>query len=116
MKPLDTDVAKAAGGQGRSLDAGLRPESGMCVGPSLPGLRFAASALPLLPDIELLDYVRSSARLLELPLDEAQVQRVATQLARTKVMAAALQALPLAPGDELAEIYRPAPFPDEDSA
>ena len=69
-----------------------------------------------LPDTELLDYVRSSARLLELPLDEAQVQRVAAHLARTKAMVAALQALPLAPGDELAEIYRPAPFPDEDPA
>jgi hypothetical protein len=116
MKPLDTDVAKAAGGQGRSLDAGRRPESGMCVGPSLPGLLFAASGPPSLPDTELIDYVRSSARLLELPLDEAQVKRVATHLTRTKAMAAALQALPLAPGDELAEIYRPAPFPDEDPA
>ena len=68
-----------------------------------------------LPDPELIDYVRTSARLLELPLDDAQVQRVAEHLARTKAMVAALQALPLAPGDELAEIYRPAPFPEQDS-
>jgi hypothetical protein len=59
-------------------------------------------------------YVRATAMMLDLPLDAAQVQRVATHLARTKVMAGALAALPLAPEDEPTEIFCPAPFPTEE--
>ena len=61
------------------------------------------------------DYVRSAARLLDLPLDEAQVARVAGHLARTRNMAAVLRDAPLADALEPAEIYSPAPFPAEDA-
>ena len=62
------------------------------------------------------DYVRSAARLLDLPLDEAQVQRVAAHLARTRAMAALLRDAALADDLEPAGIYCPAPFPDVDAA
>ena len=62
------------------------------------------------------DYVRSTARFLDLPLDDAQVERVAAHLARTKALVALLRDTPLAPEDEPAELFRPAPFPDEDPA
>lgn len=61
----------------------------------------------------IVDYVRSTARFLELPLDEAQVQRVSVHLARTRMMVAELATAELAPEDELAEMFRPAPFPSE---
>lgn len=60
-------------------------------------------------DIE--PYVRSAAQLAALPLDDAQVQRVAVHLARTKLLADSLLAVPLPPETEPAEVYRPAPFP-----
>ena len=63
---------------------------------------------------EVTDYVRSAARFLDLPLQEAQLERVATHLARTQAMVALLRDAPLAPEDEPAELFRPAPFPDED--
>ena len=65
---------------------------------------------------DIADYVRSTARLLELPLDAAQVERVAMHLARTKAMVGLLRDAPLAPEDEPAELFRPAPFPAEDAA
>jgi hypothetical protein len=58
-----------------------------------------------------LDHVRASARFLGLPLDEDRLMRVAVHLERTRLMVAELQALPLHPELEPAEIYRPAPFP-----
>jgi hypothetical protein len=61
------------------------------------------------PEIE--DYVRSTARFLALPLDDGQVQRVAAHLARTKLLADSLAAVPLEPELEPPEIYCPAPFP-----
>jgi hypothetical protein len=64
---------------------------------------------------DVIDYVRSSARLLELPLTEAQVERVALHLARTRAIAALLRDVPLASHDEIAEVFRPAPFPAEDA-
>jgi hypothetical protein len=63
------------------------------------------------PAPDTLSYVRHAARALGLNLDEAAVARVATHFERTQVMAAWLDAVPLTPEDELAEIYRPAPFP-----
>ncbi len=63
---------------------------------------------------EIQDYVRATARFLALPLDEAQVERVAEHLARTQAMVAALQAAPLHPELEPAQIYCPAPFPPDD--
>jgi hypothetical protein len=62
-------------------------------------------------DDEVLAYVKASAVALALPLDEARAMRVAVNLARTAAMAALLDAVPLDPHDELAEIYSPAPFP-----
>jgi len=63
------------------------------------------------PSQATLDHVRASARFLDLPLDEARLQRVAVHLERTRRLVADLQALPLHPDLEPAEIYRPAPFP-----
>lgn len=62
---------------------------------------------------QVLAYVRASAALLALPLDEARAQAVAVHLGRTAAMARLLGEQSLAPEDELAEIYRPAPFPPE---
>lgn len=56
-------------------------------------------------------YVRSAAQLAALPLDDAQVQRVAVHLARTKALSDSLLAVPLPEETEPAEVYRPAPFP-----
>jgi hypothetical protein len=56
-------------------------------------------------------YVRVVAPLMELQLDDAQVLRISQHLQRTAAMAAQLQAVPLSPADELAEIYSPAPYP-----
>ncbi len=61
------------------------------------------------------DYVRVTAQFLNLPLDEGQVGRVASHLVRTRAMAAMLQNLPIDAHVELAEIYRPAPFPQDDA-
>lgn len=63
---------------------------------------------------EVQDYVRATARFLALPLDEAQVARVAVHLGRTQAMVAALKDAPLHPELEPAEIYCPAPFPSGD--
>ena len=59
---------------------------------------------------DVLDYVTAAARVVGLPLDAAQAQRVATHLKRTADMAALLDAFPLHDEDELVEIYCPAPF------
>ena len=56
-------------------------------------------------------YVRSAAQMASLPLADAQVQRVAVHLARTKALADSLLAMPLPEETEPAEVYRPAPFP-----
>ncbi|RYX94526.1 MAG: DUF4089 domain-containing protein [Comamonadaceae bacterium] len=62
-------------------------------------------------EAEALAYVKASAAALALPLDDARAARVAVNLARTAAMASLLEDMPLAPHDELAEIFRPAPFP-----
>ena len=59
---------------------------------------------------DLLAYVKSSAALLALPLEEARAQRVAEHLQRTAGLAAQLQAFELPVEAEPAELYRPAPF------
>lgn len=63
---------------------------------------------------EIQDYVRATARILALPLDDSRVERVAAHLARTQAMVALLQDVPLHPDLEPAEIYCPAPFPPGD--
>jgi len=68
-----------------------------------------------IPD-PVVDYVRAAAMMLDLPLDAAQVQRVAQHLARTRLLADTLAAVPLAPHDEPPEIFCPAPFPAKEDA
>ena len=65
---------------------------------------------------QVLAYVRAAAALAALPLDEQRVQAVALHLGRTAALARLLDAARLAPDDEPAEVYRPAPFPSEDAA
>jgi len=54
-----------------------------------------------------LAYVRASAAMLRLPLDDEQVVRVAAHLQRTAAMAQQLDQLSMPPELELAEIFRP---------
>jgi hypothetical protein len=63
-----------------------------------------------MPHIPLLDYVKATAALLDLPLDAAQALRVAAHLERTAGMAVLLDLCDLRPEDEPAEIFCPAPF------
>lgn len=65
---------------------------------------------------QVLQYVKASALAIGLPLDEARARAVAQHFGRTVAIARVLDTTPLAPEHELAEIYRPAPFPGEDAA
>ena len=60
---------------------------------------------------QVLAYVKASATLQGLPLDDARARAVAVHLARTAHLASLLENTPLAPEHELAEIYRPLAFP-----
>lgn len=62
-------------------------------------------------DDDVLAYVKASAALQGLPLDEARAGRVAAHLARTAQLARLLDEAPMAVHDEPAEIYKPLPFP-----
>jgi hypothetical protein len=64
-------------------------------------------------DPEMLAYVTAAARLVGLPLDASRAPSVAMHLGRTAAMAQALESAALAPDDEPAEVYCPAPFPPE---
>jgi hypothetical protein len=61
-------------------------------------------------DDEVLGYVKVTASMLSLTLDEARVQRVAGHLSRTAALAKLLDDAPVGVDVELAEIYKPAPF------
>lgn len=61
-------------------------------------------------DEQTLALVRANAVAMKLPLDDAQALRVAVHLQRTAAMAAVLEGCPLAPHDEPAELFHPAPF------
>lgn len=61
-------------------------------------------------EAQTLNYVKAAAVAVGLPLDEAQAVRVAVHLQRTAGLAATLEDIPLAPHDEPAELFRPAPF------
>jgi hypothetical protein len=61
-------------------------------------------------EAQTLAYVRAAAVAVALPLGDEQAQRVATHLQRTAGLAALLDSFELAPHDEPAEIYCPAPF------
>jgi hypothetical protein len=63
-----------------------------------------------------LQYVKTTAELLMLPLEDAQAARVAVFLQRTAAMVSLLDSAGLTAHDELAEIYCPAPFPPGDPA
>lgn len=65
---------------------------------------------------EVLAYVQAAARMVDLPLDAQRAQAVALHLGRTAALAKLLEKAPIAPEDELAEVYCPAPFPREDAA
>ncbi|MBC5763679.1 DUF4089 domain-containing protein [Ramlibacter albus] len=65
---------------------------------------------------DVLAYVRAAAQALQLPLDDERAKAVALHFGRTVGIARVLDNAPLAPESELAEIYRPAPFPPEDAA
>mgnify|MGYP000932230116 CR=1 FL=1 len=67
-------------------------------------------------EAQVLAYVQAASVALDLPLDAARAQAVAGHLARTAGLAQLLEQVPLSPEDELAEIYRPAPFPAQDPA
>ena len=58
-----------------------------------------------------LQYVKTTAELLMLSLEDAQAARVAVHLQRTAAMVSLLDSAGLDAHDELAEIYCPAPFP-----
>ncbi len=62
---------------------------------------------------DILAYVKASAKLLALPLDDERAQRVSQHMERTAGLARLLETKVLSPEDELAEIYCPAPFADE---
>jgi hypothetical protein len=66
-------------------------------------------------DDEVLAYVKSAARLQGLPLTEERARAVAAHFARTIAIARVLEQAPLAPEDEPAQLYLPAPFPAEDA-
>lgn len=66
-------------------------------------------------ETEVLAYVKAAARLQGLPLDDGRAQAVAAHFARTVAIARVLEGAPLAPDQELAEIYQPAPFPADDA-
>ena len=62
-------------------------------------------------EADVLNYVKAAAQAVGIPLDEARASAVAAHLGRTVAMARLLDATDLAPEQELAEIFRPAPFP-----
>lgn len=61
-------------------------------------------------EAQTLAFVQAAAVAVDLPLSDAQAQRVAVHLQRTAGLAALLDGFELAPHDEPAEIYCPAPF------
>ena len=67
-------------------------------------------------DVLSLQYVKTTAALFMLPLEDAQVARVAVFLQRTAAVVTLLDSAGLSAHDELAEIYCPAPFPSCDPA
>lgn len=62
-------------------------------------------------EAQTLDYVKAAAVALGLRLDAGRARAVAQHLERTAAMAALLANAELAPEQEPAEIFSPAPFP-----
>jgi hypothetical protein len=65
-------------------------------------------------EADVLTYVKAAAQAVGLQLDPARAQAVAVHFGRTLAIARLLDNAPLAPEQELAEIFRAAPFPAED--
>ena len=61
-------------------------------------------------EADVMNYVKSTAALLGIPMDAARALSVASHLQRTVAMAALLDAANLSVDDELAEIYCPVAF------
>lgn len=61
-------------------------------------------------DTNLIEYVKASASLHGVPLDDQRASAVAAHLGRTAELAQLLNDLPLHADDELVEIYCPAAF------
>lgn len=61
-------------------------------------------------EAQTLAFVQAAAVAVDLPLGASQAQRVAAHLQRTAALATLLDGFGLAPHDEPAEIYCPAPF------
>ena len=61
-----------------------------------------------------MNYVHSTATLLDIPVDDERARRVASHLQRTVAMPAMLDAANLTADAELSEIYCPAPFQTND--
>jgi hypothetical protein len=75
-----------------------------------------SAAAPTIPaPADLHGYIRGTAALLGLPLDDTQVHRVSEHLARTAAMARLLDEVDLAEHDEPAQLYVPAPWVDVDA-
>lgn len=62
-----------------------------------------------------LQYVKAAAQAAGLALDEQRAASIAQHFARTVAIARLLEQAELAPDDEPAETFRPAPFPAEDA-
>ena len=61
-------------------------------------------------ETQALAYVKAAADVARLPLDDARALRVAMHLQRTAALADALESVSLAPHDEPAELFCPAPY------
>jgi len=55
-------------------------------------------------------YVKVGSEAIDLELDDAQIERVAAHLERTKLMSKDLMALDFSPELELVEIFVPSPY------
>jgi hypothetical protein len=65
-------------------------------------------------EVEILTYVKAAALANRLFLAPERADAVAQHFSRTALIAKLLDSAPLIPEQELAEIYRPAPFPVEE--
>ena len=85
----------------------VRPEP--VEGPASTSLRQAQDGLSSVRT-GIFEYVKATAALLDLPLDDARAERVAGHLTLSAALAAALDTYPLPPDVEPAEVYCPAPY------
>lgn len=65
-------------------------------------------------EADILAYVRATAQMLALPLDDARTQAVAQHLGRTLLLANQLEGFDLPLGEEMSEIFCPAAFSADD--